>query len=187
MMMKKQLLFCIAIVALMASCVKQPTIYRLLPDEDAAAIPYQIGQKLNFVNQDGDTLTYIVTHDTIVPFSEDYWGYLDEAKMSIIRQPYCYARSVQLRCDTNGSRMLFTVIPGKYLYFQWNWEMGIPYIDLNNGATETVTVGDVTYNNVYVSQYYDSQTGELNHLWYYNEEVGLIVVKNKDHSLTLVP
>ena len=186
MIMKKHLIFCIAIVALMASCVKQPTIYRLLPDEDAAAIPYQMGQKLNFVNQDGDTLTYIVTHDTLVPFSEDYWGYAyDYSKMSIIRQPYCYARTVQLNCQTDGSLMLFTVVPGKYLYFR-NYEQAIPYYDLNN-ETETVTVGDVTYDNVHVSQYYDSQTGELNHLWYYNEEVGLIVVKNKDHSLTLVP
>ena len=34
--MKKHLIFCIALVALMASCVKEPTILRRLPAEDAA-------------------------------------------------------------------------------------------------------------------------------------------------------
>ena len=61
--MKRHLIYCIALAALMASCVKEPTIYLRLPDKDAAAIPYQLGQTHNFINQDGDTLTFIVTHD----------------------------------------------------------------------------------------------------------------------------
>ena len=186
--MKRHLIFCIALVALMASCVKEPTIYLRLPDEDAVAIPYQKGQMLNFVNQNGDTLLYIVTYDETKPFSEDYWDYSDDSKTSIIQQPWCYARTVQLRCysDSTNTRMMFTVIPNKYLYFLWNHEMILPYINLKE-TTETVEVNGVTYDNVHVSQYYDPQTGELRHLWYYSEEVGLIAVKNERHSLMLVP
>ena len=187
--MKRHLIFCIALVALMASCVKEPTIYLRLPDEDAAAIPYQTGQMLNFVDQDGDTLLYIVTYDETKPFSEDYWywDYPNDSKTSIIQQPWCYARTVQLRCysDSINTRLMFTVIPDRYLYFLWNYEMTLPYINLK-GTTETVEVNGVTYENVHISQYYDTQTGELWHLWYYSEEIGLIAVKNKNHSLTLV-
>lgn len=186
--MKRHLIYCIALVALMASCVKEPTIYLRLPDEDAAAIPYQTGQMLNFIDQDGDTLLYIVTYDETKPFSEDNWAYPNDLKTSITQQPWCYARTVQLRCytDSTNTRMMFTVIPEKYLYFRWNHEMSLPHLDLN-GATETVEVNGVTYENVHVSQYYDMQNGEVYHLWYYSEEVGLIAVKNKEHSLTLVP
>ena len=70
--MKKHLIFSIAFVALMTSCVKEPTILRRLPAEDAAAIPYQKGQTVDFVNENGDTLTFTVTYDETKPFSEDF-------------------------------------------------------------------------------------------------------------------
>ena len=186
--MKKHLIFCIALVALMTSCVKEPTILRRLSAEEAAAIPYRKGQTLDFVNENNDTLTFTVTYDETKPFSEDYWGYPYDAKMSIIRQPWCYARTVVLRHDSDSTyeEMMFTVIPDKYLYFRWNHEMSLPYLDLN-GATQTVEVNGVTYENVHISQYYNTENGELYHLWYYNEEIGLITVKNKDHSLVRIP
>ena len=185
--MKKPLLFCIALVALMTSCVKEPTILRRLTAEDAAAIPYHTEQTVNFLNENGDTLTFTVTYDETKPFSEDFWEYPYDAKMSFTRQPWCYARTVQLCCksDSITQTMIFTVVPEKYLYYCWNYVMDLPYINLK-GETETVEVDGVTYENVHFSQYYDTQTGELWHLWYYSEEVGLIVVKNEGHSLTLV-
>ena len=185
--MKKHLILCIALVALMASCVKEPTIYRRLLDEDAAAIPYQKGQTAKFINQDGDTLLCRVAYDDIQLFSEDTWEYPYDSKMSIIRQPWCYARTVLLRGSANSTfeEMMFTVIPDKHLYFRWNYEMSLPSINLNE-MTETVEVNGVTYENVHI-KYSNTQSGELNFLWYYSEEVGLIAVKYKDHSLTLVP
>ena len=187
--MKKHLIFCIALVALMTSCVKEPRILRLLSAEDAAAIPYHTGQIVNFVDENGDTLTFNVTYDETKPFSEDCWGDCsDVSKMSFILQPWCYARRVVLRSDADSSihELLFTVIPDKYLYFRWNYEVSLPYLNLND-TTETVEVNGVTYENVLVSQHYDPENGELYHLWYYNEEVGLIAVKNKDHSLARIP
>ena len=187
--MKKHLIFSIAFVALMTSCVKEPTILRRLPAEDAAAIPYQKGQTVDFVNENGDTLTFTVTYDETKPFSEDYWDFYtyDYSKMEIIRQPWCYARTVVLRHDSDSifHGMLFTVIPEKYLYFRLNNGMALPYIDLK-GETEAVEVNGVTYENVHVNSY-TNPTGEYFHRWYYNEEVGLIAVKDQNHSLTLIP
>ena len=186
--MKKHLILYIALVTLMTSCVKEPSILRRLTAEDAAAIPYHTGQTINFLDENGDTLTFCVTYDETKPFSEDYWEYPYDAKMSIFRQPWCYARRVVLRNDADSSihELLFTVIPDKYLYFRWNYEMSLPYLNLND-TTETVEVNGVTYENVHVSQYYDTENDVLYHLWYYNEEVGLIAVKNKDHSLVRMP
>ena len=188
--MKNHLIFCIALVALMTSCVKEPSILRRLTAEEAAAIPYHTGQTVNFINENGDTLTIKVTYDETKPFSDDYWWenpYFD-SKMSITRQPWCYVRTVQLHSTSfnNYQDMEFSVIPEKYLYFLWNYEMSLPYIHLN-GETETVEVNGVTYENVHVDSYHNPYTSELDHLWYYNEEVGLIAVKNSEHSLTLVP
>ena len=185
--MERHLIFCIALVALMTSCVKEPSILRRLTAEDAAAIPYHTGQTVSFLNENSDTLTFAVTYDETKPFSEDYWEYPYDAKMSIIRQPWCYARTVVLHHASDSSRqeMMFTVVPDKYLYF-CNDEMALPYIDLK-GETETVEVNGVTYENVHVNSYHNPYNDELDHLWYYSEEVGLIAVKKKGHSLTLIP
>lgn len=185
--MKKHLIFCIALVALMTSCVKEPSILRRLSAEEAAAIPYHIGQTVNFMDENGDTLNFTVTYDKTKPFSEDFWEYPYDAKMSIIRQPWCYARTVGLRrdSDSNNPELIFTVIPEKILYFRWNNGMALPYIDLK-GDTQTMEVNDVTYENVHVNSY-TNPTGEYFHRWYYNEEVGLIAVKDQNHSLTLLP
>ena len=170
----------------MTSCVKEPSILRRLTVEDAASIPYHAGQMLNFTDENCDTLTFIVTYDETKPFSEDFWEYPYDSKMSFIRQPWCYARTVVLRhaSDSGRQEMMFTVVPDKYLYFR-NDEMALPYIDLK-GETETVEVNGVTYENVHVSSYYHPYNDELDFLWYYSEEVGLIAVKNNNHSLTLV-
>ena len=185
--MKKHLIFCIALVALMTSCVKEPSILRRLTAEDATAIPYHTEQAVNFMDENGDTLVFTVTYDETKPFSEDYWEYPYDSKMSFFRQPWCYARTVLLRGNFNSTfeDMMFTVIPDKHLYFRWNNEMSLPSINLNE-MTETVEVNGVTYENVHVDSYYDPQTGDLYHLWYYSEEVGLIAVKNKDHSLVRI-
>lgn len=186
--MKKNLIFSIALVALMTSCVKEPSILRRLTTEEANAIPYHKGQTVSFLNENGDTLSFVVTYDETKPFLEDYWEDPYDAKMSVTRQPWCYARTVMLRrnSDSNFQEIMFTVIPEKYLYFRWNYELSLPYIHLKD-ETETVTMNGVTYENVHVNSYHHPNFDELDHLWYYSEEVGLIAVKNKDHSLTLVP
>ena len=89
--MKNTITICVVLVLLMSSCLEEPGIYRLLPDEDAAAIPYRVGDQLSMINQDGDTINFIVTYDeTEVYDGYDDWDYSDDTKTSIEPLPWCY-------------------------------------------------------------------------------------------------
>ena len=81
--MKKHLIFCIAFLALLASCMKEPQIHRRLTDEEAAAIPYHLGQTVNFVNQNDDTLTYTVVFDTTCLDNEMDFLFWSNSKLKI--------------------------------------------------------------------------------------------------------
>ena len=96
--MKRHLIFCIALVAVMVSCVKEPQIYHRLTDEEAAIVPYQLGQTIRMLNQDNDTLCFTVVHDTTyVAHNYDDSRYHPYGKMSIEPRPYFYAREVVLQ------------------------------------------------------------------------------------------
>lgn len=188
--MKKHLIICIALMALMSSCLQEPDIYRLLPDEDAAAIPYQKGDKVSFLNQDGDTISFVVAHDTLVVY--DYYDYYPlfekDAKTSVYQAPYCYSRTVELRSLADNTSLEFTVTLDKRFAFSWR-ESGSYFQWYFNcqltGETQTVTINGTTYDNVFLCQEYDIHTGEPFYQWYYSEDVGLISVKYGDRSLTL--
>lgn len=184
--MRKQLLYCIVLVAVLASCTKEPTIYRLLPAEDAAAIPYHLGDTVKMSNENNDTVIFLVTYDSIEPIMEEYiWSYVYDSKTSVVPSPYCYGRIVQLRSYADNTRMKFVVMPEKRFYYLWDHSLDISC--QLNGETETVNINNITYENVYLRQECDATTGDVLSQWYYNEEVGLIAVKNKDHSLVRIP
>ena len=203
--MKKNLIFCLALVAVMASCVKEPHIYRLLTDEEAAIVPYQMGQTIRMCNQDGDTLCFTVVHDTTF-ITHDYYDahYYPSEKMSIEPRPYFYAREVVLQSPPEDSCLLrCIVIPEKIVtvtyekprlahdnhgdFYYWHNILGRA-LHLNDLPTTTFTIGETTYENVHVDQgAYTTDSTEVSYAWYYSEEVGLIAVKDKEHSLTLLP
>lgn len=181
--MKKLLLFCITLI-IMSSCIKQATIYMKLTDEEAAAIPYQMGQTVDFVDQNGDTLAYKVTYDETYPYDIDrYYNRLGLDDKPYYDDYYCYARTVILDCDQNGSSLGFTILPEKELYCYLNGE-----IDLNGSLLNTApyTVEDVDYENVHHDILYDQHTGEMIYSWYYSEEYGLLYLKYYDKSLTRI-
>ena len=183
--MKKTLIFCMTLMV-MSACVKHPEIYKLLPAEEAAAIPYQMGQTVNFVNQHGDTLTYTVVLDETHLFNGEYYNFYHGAKMKYIPVEYCYARSVNLKCEQTSDMIGFMIIPGKELFIYWNGGLLADFI-LYYDPTETLTLGETTYENVHSGIFYSSQTGELIHEWHYSEEVGLISAKTDSQSLMLIP
>lgn len=182
--MKNTITICVVLVLLMSSCLEEPGIYRLLPDEDAAAIPYRVGDQLSMINQDGDTINFIVTYDeTEVYDGYDDWDYSDDTKTSIEPLPWCYGRTVQLRSYADNVRLAFIVLLDKRFVFRWdNW--GLPC--MLDGETQTISVNGATYENVFVRQEYNAETGEPLYQWYYCESVGLIAVRRGDLSLTLV-
>lgn len=181
--MKKLLIFCTALI-MMSSCVKQAHIYMKLTDEDAAAIPYQMGQTVDFIDQSGDTLTYKVTYDETYPYDIDrYYNRLGPDDKPYYGNYDCYARTVILDCDWNGASLGFTILPEKYIYFYFGSD-----IDLNGNLLNTApyTVEGVDYENVHHGILYSQYTGELIFDWAYNEEYGLLYIKYYDKSLTRI-
>lgn len=180
--MKKVIYLC-AMLLMMSSCVQYPQIYMLLTDEDKAAIPYQMGQKVRFVDQNGDTLTYQVTHDEIYPYDIDYY-YSHSSKLHPADDYFCYARTVILECEAMGTNLGFTIRPQKELSFYFGND-----IDLNGSLLNTApyTVEGVEYENVHHGILYSQYTGELIFDWAYNEEYGLLYIRYYDKSLTRVP
>ena len=203
--MKRHLIFCIALVAVMASCVKEPHIYRLLTDEEAAIVPYQMGQTIRMLNQDSDTLCFTVVHDTtFVAYNYYDYHYNPSYKTSIGPRPYFYAREVVLQSPPEDScRMCYTLAPEKVVtvsyeklsFFQdnhgsfYSWQcILMRTLPLNDLPTTTFTIGETTYENVYFEQgAYMADTTDVCYAWYYSEQFGLLAAKHGEHSLTLIP
>ena len=203
--MKRHLIFCIALVAVMASCVKEPQIYRRLTEEEAAIVPYQIGQTIRMLNQDNDTLCFTVVHDTTFVSNDRYDPrYNPSEKMSIEPRPYFYAREVVLQSPPEDSCLLrYIVVPDKEVsvsyekrrlahdnqenFYYWHAIMGRT-LPLNDLPTTTFTIGATTYENVHVDQgSYMADTTNISYAWYYSEQLGLLAAKHGDNSLTLIP
>ena len=199
--MKRHLIFCIALVAVMASCVKEPLIYRRLTDEEAAIVPYQMGQTIRMLNQDSDTLCFTVVRDTTyVAYNYDDSHYYPSEK-KIGPRPYFYAREVVLQSPPEDSCLLrcivapekvVTITYEKFLLFQdrefyWHTLLGRT-LPLNDLATTTFTIGATTYEDVHVDQgSYMVDTTMVSYAWYYSETEGLLTVKHGNYSLTWIP
>ena len=182
--MKKIIMICLALLAI--SACKKENDYVLLSEEDVAAIPYQMGQTVKFLNQDNDTVVFQVVGDWTHP-SDDYDYYHNYGGDSVyygIPTDYCYARTVDLACETYPFFISFTILPGKELYFNWHNELVIS-CDLPS-SYENVTVGGLNHEFVHREKLYNQYTGELLYDWYYCEEHGLLYFTNVDFSLTRI-
>ena len=202
--MKRHLIFCIALVAVMASCVKEPQIYRRLTDEEAAIVPYQMGQTIRMLNQDNDTLCFTVVHDTTFVSNDRYDPRYNPSGKKIEPRPYFYAREVVLLSPPEDSCLLrYIVVPDKEVsvsyekrrldhdnhgnIYYWHAIMGRT-LPLNDLPTTTFTIGETTYENVHVDQgSYMADTTNISYAWYYSEQLGLLAAKHGDNSLTLIP
>ena len=170
--MKKLFIICTTLI-MMSSCIEHAHIYVKLSDEDAAAIPYSMGQSVEFLNQNGDTLSYVVTYDETYPYEED--RYHSASKTQIYYdESYCYARTVILQCEKTGHRLGFTVRPQKELTFYFGEE-----IDLTTMLSPDPEV-------VHHETLYSQHTGELIYDWYYSESSGLLYIKYYDQSLSSI-
>lgn len=178
--MKKLLIFCVTLV-MMSSCIEHARIYLKLTDEDAAAIPYHLDQTVDFLDQNGDTLTYKVTCDETYPYDHDLYHY--SSKTKIYDEYYCYARTVILECEKTGKRLGFTIRPEKEIAFYLDYDFDLYGSLLTNGPC---TIEGIDYEHVHHQTLYDPSTGELIYDWYYNEEYGLIYIKYYDQLLKII-
>lgn len=183
--MKKTIVICMTLIAL-CSCSKDPVLIPL-PEEDATAIPYQMGQTVKFLNQDNDTIVFQVVIDFTHP-SDGYDYYHNYGADSIyfgMPRDYCYARTVDLACDTYPFFISFTILPEKEMYFNWRHQLVIS-CDLPS-SYENVTINGIDYELVHHEKLYNQYTGELLYDWYYNEEFGLLYFEKGGFSLTRIP
>lgn len=190
--MKRHVIISTIILSLFTSCMKSPQIYRTLSEEERAIVPYQIGQVIRLLDQNGDTLKLKVTadNDNLVG-QQTFWGFGFHAfnKLNPDWPPYCYIRIVDLNAEgyeTNSTYanyiMRFVIAPEKQLaYYGLSGKF---YCDLRNTPTETLTLNGITYQDVYhIEQTQDSVSVN----WFLKEEYGLLALKNGDKSLTLLP
>ena len=201
--MKRHLIFCIALVAVMASCVKEPQIYRRLTEEEAAIVPYQMGQNIRMLNQDNDTLCFTVVHDTTyVAYNYDDSRYYPSEEKSIGPRPYFYAREVVLQSPPEDSCLLrcivapekvVTITYEKFLLFQdrdfyyWHTLLGRT-LPLNDLSTTSFDIGETTYENVHFEEgSYIADSTNISYVWYYSETEGLMAVKHGNYSLIWIP
>ena len=182
--MKKMIMFCIVFLAI-SSCKKENDYVPLL-EEDAEAIPYQIGQTVKFLTQDNDTIAFQLTWDQ-THLSDYHYDHNYGSEILDFGSPrvYCYARTVELSCETDSFFIEITVYPEKVLSFNWNNELVICRELLP--SDETFTVNDTTYEHVTHDRLYNQYTGEMLYDWYYNEECGLLYFEKGDFSLTRIP
>ena len=204
--MKRHLIFCIAFVAVMTSCVKEPQIYRRLTKEEAAAIPYQIGESIRMLDQNDDTICLTVVHDTnYVAINYNDYNYYPTSKMSIEPHPYYYMREVVFQSPPEDSCLLrCCVAPEKVITISYEKQrLGNGYyedyfyywqnildrtLSLNNLPTTSFSVGETTYDNVYFEEgSYMTDFNTISYAWYYSEQFGLLAAKDGEHSLTLLP
>ena len=176
---------------MMSACVKHPDIFVKLSDADAAAIPYEMGQTVKFLNQNGDTITYQVTRDVTYPYNGDQ--YINAINGGDVMHPAhysieCYARTVNLTYGQSlVNRLCFTVKPGKEFSFCFGGGINTLDLDMSLLTNGSCTVNGIDYEQVHHEILYSQYTGELIYNWYYNEELGLLYFKKGDFSLTRIP
>ncbi len=173
--MKRLALSLVVLAFALTSCYDHPDILRRLPDETAALIPYQMGDTLHFLNG-LDTIVYVVTSDEIGEWN----GVFFRNRTSIEPEPYCYARHVMLT-NTSQSELHFVISPEKSLYFEGHY-----WLDLAYQNPEPRTVNGITYDEVYFYECTDSENN-INELFYYTLDEGLIAFKLGSYSLSLIP
>ena len=97
--------------------MKHPNIVLKLSEEEAAVIPYELGQTVKFLNQDGDTLSFQVLRDQTYPYNgEQYYNAIFGGDVYHPSRYYCYARTVVLDREEGGI-LGFTILPQKEFYF----------------------------------------------------------------------
>ena len=178
------------ILLIASSCVKHPNIIVKISEEDAAAIPYQMGQTVKFLDQNGETLTFRVIRDVTYPYNEEQLNnaifggdVMHPAKYSY----NCYARTVVLTCDQGGKQLGFTILPKKEFVFSFvtvgsNFNLN-GYLIPN----DSFVINGTDYADVHHEILYSQYTDGLIYDWYYNEEFGLLYFKKGDISLTKIP
>ncbi len=172
--MKKIISLSVILLLMCTSCFyywdnREPTVILKLSEEDMAVIPYQQGQQFNMINQNNDTLLWIVTNDTI--YSKQGYRYKRHVEMNTIDNNYTIA--MELSANKQLS-LQYSRVDSQRIYYQY-------YLDFNNLSPRTLVLDNDTLYNVYIypQNHYDFAI-------YYSFDKGIIRLQNDTNYLQLI-
>lgn len=159
--MKKITLIMALFALAFVSCNNDMEIIRKLTDNEAAIIPYSLGNSVTYVDHNSDTVTLVVESDVTEKFDSDYFPIEDNIKTSVPRFPDCYGRSVKF-CDIvyNNAELTLVALPDSLLVIDMvrkvvGAEPEHMYIckvlDLKTSHADSITIEGTTYHNVYIT------------------------------------
>ena len=183
----KKLVIIGIILLLASSCVKHPNIILKISEEEAAAIPYELGQTVKFLNQDGDTLSFQVLRDQTYPYNgEQYYNAIFGGDVYHPSRYYCYARTVVLDREEGGI-LGFTILPQKEFYFFYFVNGSNFELNCHLSPNSSYQINNTNYEQVHHEILCSQDSDETLYDWYYSEELGLLYFKKGNFSLTRIP
>ncbi len=139
----------------------EPSVRLKLTDEDMVIIPYEKGQQFNMINQDNDTLLWIVNTDEIHTYRDGYM------------------RTIKINTIDDSNRISMDLYPNKQLTIQSDYQY---YFDFNNLSPRTLVLNNDTFYNVYANSY-----SQINFTLYYSFDKGIIRIQKDSNYLQLIP
>ena len=139
----------------------EPSVRLKLTDEDMVIIPYEKGQQFNMIDQNNDTLLWIVNTDEIHTYRDGYM------------------RTIKINTIDDSNRISMDLYPNKQLIIQSDYQY---YFDFNNLSPRTLVLDNDTFFNVYANSY-----SQINFTLYYSFDKGIIRIQKDSNYLQLIP
>ena len=145
----------------------EPTVIQKFSNEDLAVVPYQKGQQFNMIDQNNDTILWIVNTDTIS------------------KERDSYRRHIEINSIDNNQIIFLDLKVNKQLdicyYIAKNKTAYSHYFDFNAYSPRTLVIDNDTLYNVYIS------SNDLNNYsLYYTFNQGIIRMQNDTTYLQLI-
>ncbi len=145
----------------------EPTVIQKFSNEDLAVVPYQKGQQFNMIDQNNDTILWIVNTDTIS------------------KERDSYRRHIEINSIDNNQIIFLDLKVNKQLdicyYIAKNKTAYSHYFDFNAYSPRTLIIDNNTYYNVYVS------SEDQNNQMIYSISQGIIRIQKDSNYLQLIP
>ncbi len=139
----------------------EPSVRLKLTDEDMVIIPYEKGQQFNMIDQNNDTLLWIVNTDEIHTYRDGYM------------------RTIKINTIDDSNRISMDLYPNKQLTIQSDYQY---YFDFNNLSPRNLVLDNDTFFNVYANSY-----SQINFTLYYSFDKGIIRIQKDSNYLQLIP
>ncbi len=160
--MKKIALILAFFALTFTACENDVKILRRLNENEASIIPYQKGNTITYVDHNRDTVRLTVEKDEIVELNESMaFMYIDDSKY-VEPLTDCYGRVVSMYDNVyDNATLTLVAMPDSLLGVKMTRKvvgakpekMKVQeVIDLKKTHADTITVGGVTYNDVYISR-----------------------------------